>query len=429
MKKLLFAIFTLTMCTLCVVAQTKDEKKAEKLFQKGVSKGGWDNKTNVIYARSTYELSRALPYYEQAAELGHGLAAYRAGNQYYYGRGTNENIKLAVYYWEIALAHKAGIPEKYLGLAANNIGWKCLTDPEVRDYDKAFKYSALSMDYGNNYSFDNLATCYMFGYGCEKNPTKAFNLSNEGLSRGDKLANNNLAYMYYYGMGTNQDYAKAWRCTETVQKELSGVGMFIRANCMLYGNGTSINFDEAHKLYKQSADEGFEPAKHVLEVFYTEKQKVEQRLEEERKAEEAKKQKEAEERKIREAKEAKERAERERVEAIEKAKQQKIDNEKKKHCAGKRILWEEQITYEVPHSGLLEFVLNMNEIIVDVTYEAIVESVLGDESVKCVISNVYISRNGRWNPKWNDYKGAITERIQDKVGKTRVLNFNEFRLK
>lgn len=277
MKRTLSTVLTLVLCLLSVSAQTKLNAKAEKAFQKGVNCKVWNEETG--WHEKTGDYARALMYYEEAAALGHGEAAYRAAIHYVFGLGCTKDLAKAAYYYEMAIENKVDFKDHYQ-LAANNAGWNYMTEPSIRNYDKAFKYLQIGVEHENKYSYSNLGYLYLFGLGCEKDAAKAFSLCTESLNKGNQYANNHLAYMYYYGEGVEQNYEQAWKCVEATKNDLSEAGKFIRANCLFFGYAHYHDFDQAHNLYDELDQAGFAPAKQMFDYFYTEKDKEMKRMNE-----------------------------------------------------------------------------------------------------------------------------------------------------
>jgi len=77
--------------------------------------------------------------------------------------------------------------------------------------------------------------------------------------------------------------------------------------------------------------------------------------------------------------------------------------------------------------GLFNKITTMDRASYVVRYTAIVESVLGDVSVKCVITNAQIIKDASI-PAWQ-YRKQATSLLLKEVGQTRVLQLDEFNLK
>lgn len=108
----------------------------------------------------------------------------------------------------------------------------------------------------------------------------------------------------------------------------------------------------------------------------------------------------------------------------------------KLNCVGHEIYWNEGVSFSVKGTGiedqgllvgLFNKATGMDRASYTVRYTAIVEAVLGDSSVKCVITNAEIIDNTS-TCAWQ-HKREATSRILEDIGKTRVKQLNEFELK
>ena len=108
----------------------------------------------------------------------------------------------------------------------------------------------------------------------------------------------------------------------------------------------------------------------------------------------------------------------------------------KLNCVGRQIYWDESVSFSVKGTGiedqglligLFNKATGMDRASYTVRYTGIVEAVLGDTSVKCVITNAEITANTS-TCAWK-YKREATSRILEDIGKTRVKQLNEFELK
>lgn len=298
-------------------ASVKQIKKAEKLFQKGVKQKAWDEEKHSIYQDRIAEA--AFRYYKEAADMGHAEANYRVAVHYEHGKGTVQNLDLMLAYFkraadlgyreaaywyaskletipgltlskvkEITRYYEMSINEgrgfkKGTGLSRtvviNRLGIYYLN--YLLDYNKAYNLLK-EVESKNVTSADglnckvNLAWCYYWGRGCEKDVNKGFALFSEAWqSLKDPLAGSHLAYSYCEGYGTGQDTDKAWSILNQISDDqLSELGHFVKGNLYFYGKGTSVNYDKARQQFVLSADGGYEPAKKMLSDFNAKKAKV-----------------------------------------------------------------------------------------------------------------------------------------------------------
>ena len=71
----------------------------------------------------------------------------------------------------------------------------------------------------------------------------------------------------------------------------------------------------------------------------------------------------------------------------------------------------------------------MHEVKYTIRYTGIVEKVIADESVKCIIKRADIESPGLASTNWLKYKKYAQADAAENVGRTRVLEMDEFQLK
>lgn len=111
-------------------------------------------------------------------------------------------------------------------------------------------------------------------------------------------------------------------------------------------------------------------------------------------------------------------------------------NAAKLNCVGRSIHWNETVTYKIQNDdGLLMGLLKsatgldkLDNVEYNVRYTAIVESNIGETSVKCVISNVQIIDPSWASANYLKYKKHAIADLQENLGRTRVLQLDEFEL-
>lgn len=106
-------------------------------------------------------------------------------------------------------------------------------------------------------------------------------------------------------------------------------------------------------------------------------------------------------------------------------------NEYKRNSIGRIISWQEKISFDISSGGLtgvLESMFGIGSVSYVVEYEAIVESVIGDSSVKAIIKRCIIKDPDFVSMNYLKYKDSARSEINKKVGQTRVLSFSEFNL-
>ena len=106
----------------------------------------------------------------------------------------------------------------------------------------------------------------------------------------------------------------------------------------------------------------------------------------------------------------------------------------KLNCVGRQIYFDEIVSYNIGSSGqgllgsMISSALGTDRVKYTVRYTAIVESVIGDSSVKCIITNAQILDPSMASVNYLKYKKQAASAILEDVGKTRVKQLNEFEL-
>src|ERR1044072_2966936 len=78
------------------------------------------------------------------------------------------------------------------------------------DKDRYFKERKEAVENGNKKEMNELATCYYYGVGTEKDLGKAFYWFKKAAKNSDMKAMNNLAACYRYGNGTEKDLKESF---------------------------------------------------------------------------------------------------------------------------------------------------------------------------------------------------------------------------
>lgn len=105
------------------------------------------------------------------------------------------------------------------------------------------------------------------------------------------------------------------------------------------------------------------------------------------------------------------------------------DFQNKQNSVGKMISWRETYSYDTASFsvlGLLASATGLTKETYIIEYIAVVESVLGDETVKCVIKDARILDSKGILQRAS---GKVSEQANQSIGQTRVLKFSEFTLR
>lgn len=107
----------------------------------------------------------------------------------------------------------------------------------------------------------------------------------------------------------------------------------------------------------------------------------------------------------------------------------------KLNCVGRQIYWDENVSYYIGNGGqgllgsMISSALGTDRVTYRVRYTAVVESVIGDSSVKCIITDAQIVDPSRASYNYLQYKSQATSALLEDMGKTRVKQLDEFELK
>jgi TPR repeat protein len=121
------------------------------------------------------------------------------------------------------------------------------------NYDAAYIYFKEGYKWNDPKCTFNIAHCYSFGHGIEKNLKKATIYYNLAVSLGEVKAYNNLGIHYQFGIGCNKDNEKAYKNYKLAAENNILEGMYNLGVCYQKGIGTNINLFEAVKWWSEAA--------------------------------------------------------------------------------------------------------------------------------------------------------------------------------
>ncbi len=119
----------------------------------------------------TLDMEQSTIWYKKAAKNGDLNAITRLGDFYSEGIGCNQNMQKAIEYYDKAI-------KKGYSPAANNLA---TIYRDLKDYEKAFIYyekaqQLLSAECGKTVKTLNVALCYLYGLGIDKDVSKAIDI-------------------------------------------------------------------------------------------------------------------------------------------------------------------------------------------------------------------------------------------------------------
>jgi len=187
---------------------------------------------------------------------------FKLGYCYEFGKGTQQDIIKAFYYYNLSANRNHSKSQKNLGYC-----YEFGRGTEI-NLEQAFKWYKKSADNGFNSGQYSLALCYEFGKGTEINLEEAFKWYKKSADNGFNKAQNNLGNCYEFGRGTEINLEEAFKCYKKSSENNYNNGQYNLALSYEFGRGTEINLEEAFKWYKKSAESGCNIAQNNLGKCY-----------------------------------------------------------------------------------------------------------------------------------------------------------------
>lgn len=214
--------------------------------------------------RKHENFSLGIEYLKNASEkYGFAKAQYELGNCYKGGRGVDRNLDIAIEYYTKA-TNQNYLPSMYaLGSLYKVFG------ENKEDEQNQFAWFIRAAENGHPGAFDEVAECYYYGIGVEKNYNEAFIWAKRADS--DML----LGKMYYFGHGTEENFYEAVKHFEKAA-EWDSEAMVFLGDCYYSGHGVTQNYVEAVRWYKEAVEENEIYAMYDLAVCYYYGEGVEQ---------------------------------------------------------------------------------------------------------------------------------------------------------
>ena len=181
------------------------KEKAAQVEQLGASLGypDWLERYGSTLIKTQGREKEGMDLCKAAAEKGHLSAWYHVANAYKMGKFVQKDWAYAMACCEKGLADKESI-----GCA--NVAGEMLFyggDGVPQDYARAVQLFGQAHALGNNWGNDMAGTCYLFGYGCQRDPARARTLFEEAKYTSD-LKNYGLGLIYADGLGVPEDIKK-----------------------------------------------------------------------------------------------------------------------------------------------------------------------------------------------------------------------------
>lgn len=186
----------------------KDEAKAQEMFQTVINQGCVEGYLgNGFFAEAKGDYAAALEDFNKVLEgteqLYIRIAMNEIGFIYDMGEGVEQDYSKAMEWYE-----KAADLGHYV--AMQNIGDMFFKGKGVeKNYAKAFEWYEKSAELGDSTAMVWLGYMYYKGQGVEQNYAKTIEWLEKAAELDDTTAMFLMGYIYYTGEGVGQDYAKA----------------------------------------------------------------------------------------------------------------------------------------------------------------------------------------------------------------------------
>ena len=221
------------------------------------------------------DYTKALEWYNKAANAGNDSAMYSIGYMYDYGEGVEQDYSKALEWYNKAA--NAGN-----SAAINNIGYMYeFSEGVEQDYSKALEWYNKAVNAGNAAAWynkavnagnaaamNNIGRMYEFGKGVEQDYTKALEWYNKAANAGNATAMYNIGYMYDCGEGVEQDYSKALEWYNKAANAGNTAAMNNIGYMYDYGKGVEQDCSKALEWLKKAADAGNSAAMYNIGYMY-----------------------------------------------------------------------------------------------------------------------------------------------------------------
>ena len=182
-----------------------DKEKALALARLGAEKGypDWQEQYAGVLLGQEGRAQEALDLYFAAAKQGQLSSWFYIGKAFQEGKVVPKDCPQAMKCYELGLQDPGAIG------CANRAGELLFhgKDGVPQDYARAVQLFEQAHSQKNTWGNDMLGTCYLFGYGCQKDPQRALMLFQE-VDYSTNLLNYGLGTIYTEGLGVPADIKK-----------------------------------------------------------------------------------------------------------------------------------------------------------------------------------------------------------------------------
>ena len=210
--------------------------------------------------RKQYE--EAFQCFKKASQLGHGSSLLNVGLCYSSGRGVQQDGEMARHYFEQAAQMGNGLAYKILGRAMlqGELGY------DVHE-NQGFSYLIKALDHGCNDALIDIAECYQNGRGAEQSNEKAFEHYKMAAQSKplNAISQFKFGQIYEQGILCEQNYTRAlfWYASSCSMDY--GPSAFRLGVIYENGIGTKKDVKKAYKMYCSAAEAKKYPVKEARE--------------------------------------------------------------------------------------------------------------------------------------------------------------------
>ena len=204
----------------------------------------------------------------------HAKYIYDIGEEYYYGKGVEQDYAKAVECYEQSADMGYADAQFRLGYFYFYEYYHENDNEIEKERIKGLELLTKAANQGHVKAQDELGLLYLYGYGWVDEPivgqdyTKALEYFTKAANMGYANAQNSLGICYEKGEGVKQDYKKAVEYYKMAAEKGDASGQYLLGNCYEEGYGVKRNYKEAVKYYTLSSNQGNKSAIAALGTCY-----------------------------------------------------------------------------------------------------------------------------------------------------------------
>jgi TPR repeat protein len=254
----------------------KDYSKAVGFFQKAAEQGdvGAEYGLGCAYDYGLgvdKDYSQAVKWYKKAADQGNSYGQFGLGGCYENGKGVPRDLEKAKHFYQLSADQKNDQGEKALRQLDHPIsedaqaicdkGWAA---QQAGRKEEAFKYFKQSAELGNAAAQESLGWCFWNGVGTGKSYSQAVKWFQKSGDQGQVGAEYGLGCSYFFGLGAPKDPDKAFQWFKKCSDQGYSYGEYGLGLCSQAGAGAPLSLKDARYWFQLAADQGNEEAKKAL---------------------------------------------------------------------------------------------------------------------------------------------------------------------